>query len=484
MRNYVLLTGATGLLGQYLVRDFLQDGHRIAVLVRGTKSKTPEQRVEQTMQMWERQLGHPLPRPVVIGGDITKEDLGLNSEDREWIGENCTTMLHCAASLTFHEHNGEPWLTNIEGTRNVLRLCSSAQLREMHYISTAYVCGHRHDLVMEDELDVGQEFRNDYEKSKFAAETLVRECETFDSLTVYRPVVITGDSQTGYTSTYHGTYLYMKLASVLQQNTEPNEKGEYYVPVRWGLTGEERRNITPVDWNSAVISRLFNNPEAYGRTFHLAPTDPITMREAINYASDHYGLTGIEFRGFGTKPDTPLNEMERWLWSNISIYGSYDFMDPQFDRTNLDHFAPIPCPKLDRTLALRLMKYAEEDRWGKRKPPKLDAAELDVPALLASCCDPHSPAVEPHIIGLQVTGSGGGDWTLQLDKDRLVDVARGLPAPDGSAPVFRVACVDLASILAKSEDPVTDLETLCGNPAGQGLAASLARALTIQVIEN
>ncbi len=484
MRNYVLLTGATGLLGQYLVRDFLQDGHRIAVLVRGTKARTPEQRVEQTMQMWERQLKHPLPRPVVIPGDITQEDLGLSPEDREWIEDNCTTMLHCAASLTFHEHNGEPWRTNIEGTRNVLRLCTSAGLREMHYISTAYVCGHRHDLVMEDELDVGQEFRNDYEKSKFTAEKLVRECAAFESLTVYRPVVITGDSQTGYTSTYHGTYLYMKLASVLQQNTEPNEKGEYYVPVRWGLTGEERRNITPVDWNSAVISRLFNNPEAYGRTYHLAPTDPITMREAISYASDHYGLTGIEFRGFGTKPDTPLNEMERWLWSNISIYGSYDFMDPQFDRTNLDKFAPIPCPKLDRKLALKLMKYAEDDRWGKRKPPKLELPELDISALLASCCDAQSPTKGPEIVGLQVTGCGGGDWTLHLDKDRLTHVVRGLPSPDRSAVVFRLACADLARIHMHSENPVNDFTAICGNQLGKQLAANLARALMTQVIQN
>ena len=100
----------------------------------------------------------------------------------------------------------------------------------MHYISTAYVCGHREDLVKEDEFDVGQEFRNDYENSKFQAEKLVRDFPEFDSLTVFRPVVITGDSITGYTSTYHGTYLYMKLARVLAAIPSPTKRAKNTYP--------------------------------------------------------------------------------------------------------------------------------------------------------------------------------------------------------------------------------------------------------------
>ena len=451
MRNYVLLTGATGLLGQYLVRDLLRDDHHVAVLIRATKSQTAAERLEQIMQMWEREAGTPLRRPIGLTGDINQENLGLSAEELAWVKKYCKSMMHCAASLQFAEHKGEPWQTNVEGTKNVLELCRTAEIKEMHYISTAYVCGHRHDLVMEDDLDVDQEFRNIYEKSKFTAEKAVREYDGFDKLTVYRPVVITGDSKTGYTSTYHGTYLYMKLASVLTKNSEPNEDGKYHIPVRWGLTGKERRNITAVDWNSEVICRLFAEPKAVGRTFHLGPSDPITMKDAIDYASEFYGLTGIEFRGTGRSPDQPLNEMERWLWSNISIYGSYDFMDPEFDTTNLKEFAgDIDCPPLDYEMASRLMEYAESDRWGKRKKPTPEPAAFSMESHLGQMTQQPPMESETAQIGFDVLGIGGGQWTVTIADDKVVGFERGLASEPNA--LLRISATDLENSLGKGAD--------------------------------
>ena len=44
--GYHLLTGATGLLGSYLLRDSLLAGRRMAVLVRPSKSESAVQRIE------------------------------------------------------------------------------------------------------------------------------------------------------------------------------------------------------------------------------------------------------------------------------------------------------------------------------------------------------------------------------------------------------------------------------------------------------
>ena len=466
MRNYVLLTGATGLLGQYLVRDLLRDGHRVAVLVRASKKQTAEERVEQIMQMWERVEDRQLKRPVCLTGDLTSENLGLSDEHLKWVTENCTSMMHCAASLEFTEtKDGEPWRTNVDGTKNVLDLCRTTSIREMHYISTAYTCGKREDLVMEGDLDVKQEFRNIYEKSKFTAEKSVREYDAFDKLTVYRPVVITGDSKTGYTSTYHGTYLYMQLASVITRNTEPNEEGKYHVPVRWGLTGDERRNITAVDWNSEVICRLFDEPRAVGKTFHLGPSDPITMKDAIDYASKYYGLTGIEFRGTGQRPEEPLSEMERRLWSAISIYGSYDFMDPRFDTTNLLELAgDIACPKMDYEMASRLMDYAEEDRWGKRKRPALLPAPFSLEQELEKITSKSATDEEPTSIGLDILGVGGGQWTVSIVGDNLVGFRKGLSSTLSGT--VSVNAGEMKSVFAKPD----------------AAATLLAKALTPQTI--
>jgi nucleoside-diphosphate-sugar epimerase len=476
--RYIILTGATGLLGQYLLRDLLIRGHRVAAIVRGNKKSFPEERLEQIMQMWERQLGEYLPRPICIAGDITQPQCGLSDDELSWINDHGQCMLHCAASLTFHEVGGEPRRTNVEGTNNVLDLCQKTSLDEMHYISTAYVCGQRDDLVMEADLDVGQEFRNDYEKSKFLAEQAVRAAD-FRSLTVYRPVVITGDSKTGYTSTYHGTYLYMKLARILAQNTDPDENGTHHVPIRWGLTGDERRNITTVDWNSEVILKLYENPDAHGHTFHLGPEKPLTMREAIGFGTEFYKITGVEFLGFKDKPPHELNELERWVWANISIYGSYDFMDPRFDMTNLRRFAPhLTAPVLDKTTARRLLDYAEEDKWGRRKPPAAEPAPFDVAALLQEKKIGSSGLSTTASVGLDVLGPGGGQWNLAFTDGRLDHYEAGLPSESEKA-ILRIPVDTFAQWQRLGIAAAESLQSFLQNSNGssQDLSREVAEAL-------
>jgi nucleoside-diphosphate-sugar epimerase len=98
-------------------------------------------------------------------------------------------VLHNAASLTFRGTDPacEPWRTNVEGTRHVLDVCRQAGIRHFHHVSTAYVCGLRDGIVREDELEVGQDFGNDYERSKVAAERLVRGADHLETVTVFRP---------------------------------------------------------------------------------------------------------------------------------------------------------------------------------------------------------------------------------------------------------------------------------------------------------
>ena len=220
----------------------------------------------------------------------------------------------------------------------------------------------------------------------------------------------------------------MKVAKVLATHTDPDENGNRHIPVRWGLTGEERRNVTPVDWNSEVICRLIENPQAHGRTFHLAPAHPTTMRQAIEYATKFYNITGIKFEGFGMRaPEVPLNELERWLWANISIYGSYDFMDPDFDWANLKECCPEPaCPPIDEELAMRLIQFAEDDLWGKRKQPELEAAPMDLHGLLQDRVQGGLNGKERRAVGLEVLGCGGGPWTLEISGNDLVGFQPGL----------------------------------------------------------
>src|SRR5262245_46898416 len=157
MTEYLLLTGAAGLLGQYLLRDLLLRDTPMAVLLRPRGKETARDRVEKVLGRWEGELGRPLPRPVCLAGDISQPGLGLSPGDTEWAARHRPRVLHNAASLTFFGkvRTREPWLSNYTGTAHVLDFCRAAGVRELHYVSTAYVCGKRAGPVLEEDLDRG-----------------------------------------------------------------------------------------------------------------------------------------------------------------------------------------------------------------------------------------------------------------------------------------------------------------------------------------
>lgn len=370
MSQYLLLTGATGLVGQYLLRDLLLERVPVAVLIRSQGSESAEDRLERVMNHWEAELYRKLPRPMCLEGDITIPGLGLSPEAGRWAAKHCTSVVHNAASLTFFGKNRDedPWLSNFTGTANILEFCRQTGVRHLHYMSTAYVCGKRPGMILESELNHDYEFRNDYENCKFEAEKLVRSAPFLDSLTVYRPATIVGDSATGYTTSYHGLYSYFQFAWILRQYANLQEDGRWYIPLRLNVTGDESRNLIPVDWVSAVTTHLVLNPKHHGQTYHLTPVEPVTAREIEEAICSHFGYYGPTFVGRDGLAQDDLNEVERKFYEYVDRYAPYWTKEPVFDCTNTRTAAAhLPCPRIDMPCLHRLIDFAIRDRWGKRR---------------------------------------------------------------------------------------------------------------------
>jgi nucleoside-diphosphate-sugar epimerase len=375
--DVILLTGATGLLGRYLLRDLTTRGASLAVLVRGDGRQPAEARVDSIMSAWEEELGRALPRPYVLDGELTAAGLGLDGDALRWIARRCGSILHNGASLTFQgaDRARDPWLTNLTGTANVLELGREAGIRSFHHVSTAYVCGQRSDLATEDEPLRASAFRNDYEASKAEAEGLVRAAAAAfpAGVTVYRPAVIVGDSVTGYTSTYHGLYLYLQYISLVSRFTPRRPDGGWDLPIRLDLTGDERRNLVPVDWVSAVIADIVVRPEWHGRTYHLTPDPPVTARELEEAMAAYFGYSGVRFAGPEARQAADLNEVETQFYQYVSQYELYWSSEPRFGAANTRAAVPDRrCPPVDAAMVRRLIDFAVRDGWGradrKRRP--------------------------------------------------------------------------------------------------------------------
>lgn len=366
--TYCLLTGATGLLGSYLLRDSLRAGHRMAVLVRPAGAKSAAQRIDASLTRWENEMGETLPRPVVFAGDLCRPDLGLSGSDRKWIGRHCRAVVHNAAKLTFYgtDPQREPWLSNVQGTRHILDLCRRCGIERFHHVSTAYVCGLREGRILETELDVGQEMGNDYERSKVEAERLVRAADLGYPPTIYRPSIIVGDSQTGYTSTFHGFYAMVRLAHTLAGQMVLGSITAKLLVEAFGMDGHERKDYVPVDWVARVITHLVGEPTHHGRTYHLTAAEPTPVAvwsRAIQDAVERYSPLA--------DPSDPMIRDADWFvdmfQGQAKIYRAYWRDDPPFDRTNTVAAAPhLPCPTVDHDMLLRLARFAIRTNFGRR----------------------------------------------------------------------------------------------------------------------
>ena len=434
-RDYVLITGSTGLVGQYLVRELLSAGQRLALVVRPSKKLTARERVEAFMQRWEAELGRLLPRPVVFSGDVCDPDLGLNEEALEWVGKHCGRVIHSAAVLTFHGTSMEedPWRTNLGGTKNVIALCEQFDIQELHYLSTAYVCGKRTNRVMESDLDCGQEFRNDYERCKCQAEKLVHASD-IESKTIYRPAVIVGDSKTGYTVTYHGLYLYLRLMATLVPQQKRNEKGLIETKLSLPMNGDEPRNLVPVDWVAEVVAHIFLDRSAHGQTYHLTPDEYSSARQVIEYGYEYFGSEGVEFAGSGAARD-PNSEFAARFFENAGMYEAYETSDPEFDKSALIEVAGhLKCPAVNRDMVFRFMDFGSSDRWGKRKPkpPVVPLWGADQHQEMLDAVGQLEELSQGAVIGIDLRGPGGGQWQIGQDDAGDHRFLPGLPTDKNS----------------------------------------------------
>ncbi len=325
----ILLTGGTGLLGRDVLRDLLQSGHTVGVLVRDRPGTSGRHRIDELLSCWSDQYGKVFPRPVVLAGDLSAEGLGLGLADRAWLSRRCRSVIHAGARVSFTPTNdGEPWRTNLDGTRHLLHLCTRLGIHQLHHVSTAFVCGDRTGTIHENDLDGGQAFHNDYERSKFEAEKLLRQTKGVHA-TFYRPSVIVGDSVSGFTSTYHGFYRFLELGDRLARRSI---QGGRRLSLRLPFTGDEPRNLVTVDWVAQAICRIFRDPLLHGRTYHLVADSPIPSRRISEAAEVELGIEGVSWVGpDGVVDPSPLEQL---FQEAIIEYQPYWAGDPEFRNDN------------------------------------------------------------------------------------------------------------------------------------------------------
>jgi thioester reductase-like protein len=335
----VLLTGATGFVGREILSRFLErdDDHHVFALVRA----------ENDDQAAGRLPAHE--RLTAVAGDIEQRNLGLADRSRERLRREVTTVLHCAASVSFDMPLEESRSVNVEGTRRMLDFARSCtRLERFSYVSTAYVAGEPGGLFREDELAVGQHFRNPYERSKFEAELALRSEGSDLPLQILRPSIVVGDSSTGRTSSFNVLYGPLKAFA---HGAVPAIPARRDAPV----------DIVPVDYVADRVHELATRGP--NGTFHLvAGRNATTVGRLLEMSSEALGRAEpavLSPRLYRRWVHPWLRRKYRGL-RRMEVYFPYFAMRVRFDDQRLGPGPPV------ESYFHRLVCYAQAARWGRR----------------------------------------------------------------------------------------------------------------------
>jgi len=276
----VLVTGATGTLGSRLIPKLLAKGYRVFAIHRGR---------------------HPDIAGVEwLKGDITQPNLGIGNP------LSIDHVYHLAGSVDLSP-NSERVLVNASGTYRVCEFCIRHGVKHLHHISTSFLEG-----------------RNNYEKSKIAAEfwvNMLANSHNFGDgvkmlenphppmVTVYRPSVLFSNPSLGFLQAFN-QYLSRLVAFAVRTHY----KGERY---RRKLEGKLR--LPPL----RQVFRLHGNPDAL---LDMVGVEDVASAIASNTE------TGIRYLTAGENA---------WKLKDLAnIVGNVLGMDIEFETDNKE-FSPV-----------------------------------------------------------------------------------------------------------------------------------------------
>lgn len=134
----VFLTGATGFVGRFLLRDLLvQDDTRVVhCLVRATDAEHGFERVRTALRqagIWDDGFAS---RIKVVAGDLNQEHLGLAESEFARLCRDIDAVYHLAAAATLAAPYVNVRITNVMSLQQVLDLCLSVRIKHLFFAST------------------------------------------------------------------------------------------------------------------------------------------------------------------------------------------------------------------------------------------------------------------------------------------------------------------------------------------------------------
>ena len=324
------LTGATGHLGQTLLRQIRSSGDSVTVTVRDESQK-------------ELLCGYYSHAHVATLDNLQALTHAF---------EGCETVVHCAAAIDIRRGRREfMQKVNVDGTRNVIEACRRAGVQRLVYLSSieAFDLSSKQRPILEETGFARGNSLTDYGKTKAEASLLVSTAGTNGTLETILicPTTIIGpwDFRNGYFTTMTHRFLRRRMPGSLHGGIDfvdvRDVAGAVMAATRKGRTGEaylvsgeylsifelferlERisgvrapRLVFP-DWMAAMggeVSELWSRTTGRRVLFTRGSVDILQQDVRVESAK------AVKELGYRSRPiDDTLNDLVLWIRDGLAI---------------------------------------------------------------------------------------------------------------------------------------------------------------------
>jgi amino acid adenylation domain-containing protein/thioester reductase-like protein len=259
----VLLTGATGFVGRFLLAQLLMDtGAVIYCLVRGHSSQHATSRIGETLARWNLWRDDFEGRIVAVAGDASLPDLGLAPAVYGELCEQIDSIYHAATSMNHLETYAMSKPTNVEGTREILRLATRKRPKLVNYVSTLSVFSSSNVAavrVVDERSSIDEEVHSSfagYAASKWVGERMIHAAVERGVLcNVFRLGLVWADTQQGRYDELQREYRILKTSLLVGIGIE---NYRYAMPP------------TPVDYVARAVVHLARQHRGGRGVFHIS----------------------------------------------------------------------------------------------------------------------------------------------------------------------------------------------------------------------
>ncbi|MDF9763364.1 amino acid adenylation domain-containing protein/thioester reductase-like protein [Peribacillus simplex] len=253
----MMITGGTGFLGAHLLNKLLRELEHVKIycLVRFPSRN----RLKDTLMkygLWQDEFES---RIVVIEGDFSKHQFGLDDMTYEKLSNDVSHVYHVGAETNFFEPYSKSKVSNVDGVVEIIKFASSYTRKNIYYASTLSVLTGERKWDEEDELVYSPDLMIGYSQSKWVAEKLLLQAREYGlTIDIFRLGRISSNSLNGVWN--EKDMLYKVFESFIEQRILPFKEEIHFELMPVDFVSEFMYKISRLNENQKLgIYHMFND---------------------------------------------------------------------------------------------------------------------------------------------------------------------------------------------------------------------------------